>query len=385
MTVRRSSFARLGVLLLVSTFAFLFALLPRVGSAQTKAKGASASASASVAPSTTTSSSSAAAVDDEVAPAASASAAATTKEPEPQKPWEGPPDEVSVGVYVNQITSLSLKDNKFSIDFWIWFRWKSDDIKPYETFEIANGNIDNKQDAAVSKVKGLNYAVLRANATITYFWDVSAYPLDNHALPIVIEDSESEEFKLKYVPDVESSNVDEDLQMPGWFRARNEAVVKTSSKHSNYGDISLPSNSESKYSSFQFSMVFERRGPLYFLKLFFGLFIAAMIAFLAFFIKPTEVDPRFGLGVGAIFAAVASEYVITSVLPDTGVISLADKLHIVAFAFIFLSLVQSTWSLKLYSSEVDDQVAKSKRIDRICGIVFPAAYLFISGLCVLLR
>ena len=381
MTVRRTSIARLGVLFLVATLGFLLAILPRASHAQSpKGKASTGSGSASAL----------ASADDEVAPAASSGAnnakdAADAKEPEEAKEWSGPPNEVNVGIYVNQITSLSLKDNNFAVDFWIWFRWKSDDIKPYETFEVANGSVNNKGEATVQKVKGLNYAVLRANATITYFWDVRAYPLDNHGLPIVIEDSESEEFKLKYIPDVDSSNVDEDTQLPGWYLARKEAKVKTSSKHSNYGDISLPSNSESKYSSFEFSMVFERRGLQYFLKLFFGLFIAAMIAFLAFFIKPTEVDPRFGLGVGAIFAAVASEYVITSVLPDTGVISLADKLHIVAFAFIFLSLVQSTWSLKLYSSEVEEQVEKSKRIDRICGITFPIVYLIVSLGCVFTR
>jgi hypothetical protein len=220
---------------------------------------------------------------------------------------------------------------------------------------------------------------------MTHFWDVSAYPLDNHAIPLIIEDADSEEFKIKYLPDVESSNTDPGVQMPGWHLAKNEATVTTSAKHSNYGDISLPSNAESKYSSFRFVMKFERRGLQYFLKLFFGLFIAALIAFLAFFIKPTEVDPRFGLGVGAIFAAVASEYVITSVLPDTGVISLADKLHIVAFAFIFLSLVQSTWSLKLFSSDDDEKVEQSKKLDRISTVVFPVAYLIASGLAVLFR
>jgi hypothetical protein len=389
MTSRRSSFARLALLFVVAAFGFLFAIAPRVGRAQNAAK---ASASAKSSEATSASVSASASADEEVAPAGSGSGdakgekgAKNEKEAAEEEEWTGPANEVNVGVYVNQITEVSLKENKFVVDFWVWFRWKADDIKPYESFEVANGNIDNKEEPTVQKVKGLNYAVLRVTATITHFFDVRAYPLDNHPLAIIIEDADSEEFKLKYIADVESSNVDSVLQMPGWVKARHEAKITTSSKHSNYGDISLPSNSESKYSSFAFTMYFERQGLQYFLKLFFGLFIAALIAFLAFFIKPTEVDPRFGLGVGAIFAAVASEYVITSVLPDTGVISLADKLHIVAFAFIFLSLVQSTWSLKLFSSEDDAKVEQSKRMDRISAILFPAAYLIVSGLCVLFR
>jgi len=82
----------------------------------------------------------------------------------------------------------------------------------------------------------------------------------------------------------------------------------------------------------------------------FGLFVATGIAFLAFFIRPTDLDLRFGLGVGAIFAAVASQYVVSSSLAATHVLTMADFLHILAFVFIFLSLVESTVSPHLYTT-----------------------------------
>ncbi|MBI2340552.1 MAG: hypothetical protein HYU99_09360, partial [Deltaproteobacteria bacterium] len=53
--------------------------------------------------------------------------------------------EVYIGVYMNQIPSLSLKDNQFTADFWIWFRWKGDDIKPVESFDLVNGHIESKE------------------------------------------------------------------------------------------------------------------------------------------------------------------------------------------------------------------------------------------------
>jgi hypothetical protein len=290
-------------------------------------------------------------------------------------------DEVYVGIYVNQVTELSLKENRFQADFWLWFRWQNDAIKPYQSFEIANGRISSKTEPSISKVKGANYAVTRVVATMTTFWDVSRYPLDDHDMPIVIEDGNSEEFKLLYVADVVGSNVDPDFRVPGWSVSKSAAHVNTTVKRSNYGDISLPSDNESRYSSFRFVVKLERRGAAYFVKHFSGLFIAVLIAFLAFFIRPTDVDPRFGLGVGALFAAVASEYVVTGALPDSGVLSLADKLHIVAFGFIFLSLVQSACSLQLFH---DERMHQSNRIDRWARVLFPASYTFVTAAVVLL-
>jgi hypothetical protein len=34
------------------------------------------------------------------------------------------PVDVNVGIYINQIGEFSLKDNKYTADFDIWFCWK---------------------------------------------------------------------------------------------------------------------------------------------------------------------------------------------------------------------------------------------------------------------
>lgn len=49
---------------------------------------------------------------------------------------------------------------------------------------------------------------------------------------------------------------------------------------------------------------------------------------LAFFIKPTDVDQRFGLGVGALFAAIANTYITSSLVPEVEELSVtADLTH----------------------------------------------------------
>ncbi len=295
---------------------------------------------------------------------------------------EQKPASVYIGVYVNQIYDVSLKENRFNVDFWLWFRWLEDNINPLESFEVVNGRIETKEGVYEDTVQGFNYAACRVNATITKFWDISEFPLDNHVLTIEIEDNENEDFKLTYIPDQENCGVNPGVQVPGWKFQKAWSEVTVHGYATNYGDISLPTNNKSCYSRFIYSLKVIRPGPGYFFKLFFGVFIAALIAFLVFFIKPTDLDPRFGLGVGAIFAAVASEYVIASSLPETNILTLADKLHIVAFAFIFLSIAQSILSLRLFTN---GREKASRLLDRLSFPVFLFLYLMLSLLLILFR
>jgi hypothetical protein len=308
---------------------------------------------------------------------ATASASASSHPPPAPAPVSTGAEAVTVGVYVNQIHELSLKENFFVVDAYVWFRWSNDEYKPYETFSLIDGRIESKREVVRKTLPdGTLYAYVRVVAKITSFWDISAFPLDNHGLTIVVEEEDSEDHVLFYRADRQNSGADPNIRLPGWQLDQATVVAGTGIYKSNFGDASLPTGNESRYSNVEFSLSFNRRGWTYFFKLFFGLWVAAAIAFLSFFIKPTNVDPRFGLGVGALFAAIASEYVVTSSLPDTNVITLADSLHLAAFAAIFLAVAQSTWSLHMCEHGHE---ARAKLFDRACAALFPMVYIAINA------
>jgi KUP system potassium uptake protein len=132
---------------------------------------------------------------------------------------------VTVGVYVNQMPMMSLKDNKFQWDFYIWFRWRGKlDKPPFETFELVNGKIDSKQLITNQLKDGEHYACVRIQATMTKFWDVRRFPFDNHAPEIVIEDGLHEVEELAYVADTINSQYNPDLKAPGWVVTGGEAL-----------------------------------------------------------------------------------------------------------------------------------------------------------------
>lgn len=282
-------------------------------------------------------------------------------------------NDVTVGVYVNQIHEFSLKDNSFTVDFYVWFRWKNPELKPYETFSVVDGRIESKTEPALKDLPdGSKHAYARVVATVTRFFDIHAYPLDNHQLAVVIEEENDEVHLVRYVADAVNSAASPSILLPGWKFERLSTVAGEASYHSNFGDTSLPTGNESKYARLTTAVAFTRTGLTFYVKLFFALWACVLLATLAYFIKPSDVDPRFGVGVGALFGAIASQYVVASSLPDTNVITLADKMHLVAFFFIILSVTQSTYSLWLFESE---RVAASQRLDRVFRLASPLVYL----------
>jgi len=280
-----------------------------------------------------------------------------------------------VGIFLNQIQEINLKENRFKVDFYIWFRWQGDMINPLDSFDVVGGEIESKQHAIERPLKdGVRYASCRVIAVVTKFWDVSRFPIDDHELEIVIEDSQNEEFKLSYVADAANCNVSPSVSVSGWKLSTHQILVRSEVYRTTYGDTDLPSDTESTYSRFIFSISMTRPGYGYCFKLFFGLFVATAVAVLALFIDPIDLDPRFGLGIGALFAAVASEYVVTSSLPDTNVMTLADQFHMVSLVFILLSLVESVISLKMYKGTQRNQEL-SRGLDRWCTLLLASAYV----------
>ncbi len=281
------------------------------------------------------------------------------------------PVKVTTGMWVNQIHELNLKENNFVVDLYVWFRWKGE-LKPHETWSFIDGRIESKTESS-SKIfpDGSRYVCQRVIVKVTRFFDVSRYPLDGHTLSMTVEEDEGEDHLVQYVADVENSGIDPRVTMPGWTLGVKDAVAGVGQYKSNFGDVSVPAGKETRYGRMTLRLDLTRSGATYFVKVFFGVWVAASIAFLCFFIKPTNVDPRFGLGVGAIFAAIASEYTISSSLPEGGVATLADQVHLVAYLAIFVTLAQSTASLWLVEHGKE---ATSKRFDKLFAILLPFVY-----------
>ena len=296
----------------------------------------------------------------------------TSAQDPPASPTKSGKQQVSIGIFVNKLEGISLTDNLVEIDFYLWFRFRDPSLRPHESFSLINGEVTNLSEVYSKEIDGGYYSSCRVQGVVHVQWNVSDFPLDNHQVAIQIESSDLDSGKLIFVPDLENSAINESAQAGGWVITPGQASVDEHSYNTNYGDPEISPTNRSLFSRFTYTIKLQRSGKSTFIKLFSGLVIAAAIAFLCFFISPNDVDPRFGLPVGAMFAAIASEFVVVSTLPDTPGLTMADELHIITFFFIFISLIESTISLWLWNH---DRKTEAKRLDRICGYAVPLLFL----------
>ncbi len=301
-------------------------------------------------------------------------APAAQKQPEAATPAEKVPVPVEVGTYVNQILALDLKGNQFSVDFYVWFRWKGDSVKPFDTFDLANGRITSKIGIVKKDLPGgVHYASARLLATVNKFWDLRRYPLDDHQLTLEIEDNENEDNLLMYVPDRANSHASPTVEVPGWRVAGTSQSVIAHKYATNYGDTSIPTGNESSYSRFVSAVEIQRPTHVRrFFKVFFTLFVSTIISWLAFWVRPKETGPRISLCVGSLFAAAAATFAINNMLPDTNATTMADRLIVVSIAAIFVTCLETIVAVNLgYGGKEHTQ----RLLDRASAYGVPALYV----------
>lgn len=282
---------------------------------------------------------------------------------------------VLVGAYITKIQDLNFRENKYVIDFYLWFRWKAEgalaEYKPLESFEIINGKVENKGSIVEKKIGDVSYAAVRVSATMSETWELARFPFDSHTVRINIEDSGLTIPDLVFMADRNNSGLGDELDIAGWNALNFMADVKQKTYRTNYGDISLPKDSRSDYSRFVFGVDLERTSFGSAIKLLSTVLLATAVAFVAFLVKPSDLDARFGMGVGSLFAVAASAFISASLVPDSGEMTVSDKLHMVALGFIFATLLISALGLKL---EVGGREELAFRIDRWCVVLMPLAF-----------
>jgi len=289
------------------------------------------------------------------------------------------PQEVAVGLYLNRLVRISHKEGTFDIDAWIWFRWKSGDIDPTKTFEVVNGQIDGVAPTEVLDDGGYKYGSARVQGTIFQNFDVARYPFDNHSLSVVIEDSTNQAPLLRYVAD-EGSAIDPQADVEGW-KVGFQGVVPTEHAYpTTYGFRSLGEDS-SKFSRLTFKISLTREHNfLSLLKLFWVSFLALLLAIGACFVRSNDLDARFGLGLGSIFAASANTIAVSENLPDTPILTLAEQVNMLTVIVIFATIFVSIVSLRLRYAGRD---GSAERLDFWCAgalvVVYPILLFLLLG------
>ena len=291
----------------------------------------------------------------------------------PLSPLLAQPDTVRIGAFINDIYDIDLANKSFSTTFWVWFNYANPELDPLSTLEITSAkSVEYGLDFTETKA-GIQWSGKQVHAVIKKDWDVRRFPFDRQTMTIDLEESDKDIGELVYLADTANTGLDSELQISNWKIEYFGLQTRSKKYQTTYGDPELTNGSA--YAHATISVSIKRKSWGLFFSLFTGLYVSFFISTLVFFIDPIHVDPRFGLSVGALFAAVGNKYIVDSILPQSTTFTLVDKLHILTYVFLLLCIVLSVISLRIWKN---GQMARSKRFDHRAYFLIVVSYILIN-------
>ena len=267
------------------------------------------------------------------------------------------PDTVRAGAYVISVHDINFHDKEYTSRFWLWFLHKNEEFDFTTQLDITNAKSIEAPEAIMDTVAGKHWTMMKMKCVMKENWQVHDFPFDKQHLMMNIENSIYDVNSLIFKPDLKGSQFSDEETIDGWTISNFKISAATNSYNTGFGDP-RPGREKQTFSELKIEMDIERDAFGLFMKIFIGMYIAFLISMLSFTPHPSELEPRFGLPVGGLFAAVGNKYIIDSLLPETSSFTLVDTLHSLTFLAIFMTLLISAFALKLNDKGKHDSMMR---------------------------
>jgi len=191
-------------------------------------------------------------------------------------------------------------------------------------------------------------------------FDLREFPFDRHELEIYLESFSHDRESVELSIQDDDLTVSEDLRLAEWRIERVRARVE---------------NAERPYARPSFSRVVvsldvAREWGFYLFKLWFPLSLIVALSWSVFWMSDESLVNRVRVASTAFLTVVAYQFAIAGSLPKVAYLTLMDRLMIMSFVLIALSVIQSMTSAKMREKDRDRAVG----LDRRCRWLFPLAY-----------
>lgn len=295
----------------------------------------------------------------------SSAVALISSKPSPAGPLESAAvdaREVVVGAYINDIQELDFRTQSYSVDVYVWFRWRNKDIDPSKSLEFMNRFAPNAHvrdqiyEPPKSLLDGTLYAVVRNQGRFSTKLAVGNYPFDTQELRIELEDSELGSAIVTYVLDANAITLSPDIYLPGFKIGKPRLEIRDHLYPTNFGNPSV--GEKEAYSRASLIVPIERPLSALVVKTFLPILLIMACAGLILLVRPAYMDARVGLSVTALLTLlltlVALQLASGRVQPDVDYLTMIDKIYLASFAFIIIILlrvVQASWRGDVNGSE----------------------------------
>jgi len=291
---------------------------------------------------------------------------------------KAPPDTVKTGIYITSIHDIDFKQNEYTVNLWLWLTYRNKALDFLQNLEIPMAKTFTKSFSTVDSSNGKVYILMKLQCLMKDSWKINHFPFDRQNLRFSIENSQFDSRDLVFIADTLGKHYDPRFTLRGWDIDSFTMSTGIKAYETAFGDPSFAKPHED-YSTFRVKIGISRGSRELFWKIFLGMYVSFLISYLCFYIHADNIDSRFGLSVGALFAAIGNKYIIDSSLPDSTSFTLVDTLHGLTLFCIVAVITFSAYSLKLVK---ENKIKQANRFDFIAAQVLLGVYVMINLYCI---
>jgi hypothetical protein len=289
----------------------------------------------------------------------------------------GQAEMVKIGAYGSSIYDFDISKNSIGADIHFWCIYQNPDFNFDNELEFIDCSEIEKSGTSVEDIGKKKWFYTKTKLNSRQKYNTKNYPFDKQKIAFQVESSEFATDELIFVPDRRNSKIAPKVkdEFSEWEIIKTDFHVGETNYQTSFGD---PESESTQSSRFEIEMDIERLDSMLILfKLITGILVAFLISSCVFWIKPINTDPRFGLCVGGLFAAIGNKYIVESIVPSTNEVTLLDNLHNITFVAIFFIIIISVISLNIYERDTEKSMKLSKRIDVISFISIVSLYMIL--------
>ena len=285
---------------------------------------------------------------------------------------------VIVGAYINDIQELDTETGSFTVDFYMWFRWKNPIVDPTDSIEVMNSNaMENTTSSSAGGVTGrpfpeepvdmpdgTKYQGFRYQGVFSKSMDLHRFPFDTQQLTVALEDVNQDNRELEFVLDTTPVTISDQVTIPG-FRIGTPSLTVVDHRYpTGFGDLRSPPNVS--YSRIVLDVPLARDALPYLVKIMLPILIVILITSLIYMLPARLEDARTGIGVTAMLTMVALQWTTDSDLPSVEYLMMVDVIYILSMAYILCAMGYAVFASRRSTQESAEALLHA--LDRRMGI-----------------
>ena len=299
------------------------------------------------------------------------------------------PTEVSVGIWIVDISNIDSAQQSFTAEIALVLRWKDPRFAhtgsgvvryPLEQVWHPRVGIANETASVIRKLP--EWVEVEPDGTLIYrqryagaFTQplrLQSFPFDRQTFRIQLVAVRYRPNEVKFVPDQawireglrQASGIAPSITLPEW------TVEKWDARTLPY---TLAPGLE--FSGYAFEFTAARNVGHYVLKVILPLVLIVIMSWVVFWTEPTNSNTQFSVAVTSMLTLIAYRFAVDTQVPRLPYITRLDALFLTSTLLVFFSLIEVLATTILDNNQ---QTERAKKLDRYCRVIFPAVFLLAS-------